>query len=74
MEEELSSLTLFKMVNPPIDISSFTIITSPNGGIDLDKISEEVNMDVEKEHLLAMLHTLNTNPRAVDEQIESSVY
>lgn len=73
LDDELSSYQLYKMVDPPIDVSSFMIVFDPNGGINPEKQSDEMNFDVSVDQLLALLHTSGSNVRALDEIIDPPV-
>lgn len=61
------------MVDPPVDISTFEIVFDPNGGINPEKQSDDMNFEVTVDQLLALLHTSGSNVRALDEIIDQPV-
>ncbi len=73
LDEELSSYALYKMIDPPIDISKFMIVFDPMAGIDPLKDSGEMNFEMSVDELLALLHSSGTNIAALNEVIDKSV-
>lgn len=73
LDDEISSMTLFKLNDDPVDISNYMIIFDPYKGIDLYKTSLVTNLKVSVDHLLALIHSGGTNANHVNEHIEDSV-
>ena len=72
-DEELSSYALYRMIDPPVDVSKFLIIFDPNTGINLKKDSEEMNFDVSVDQILALLNASGGNVKALNEIIDDPV-
>ena len=73
LDEELSSYALYRMIDPPVDVSKFLIIFDPNTGINLKKDSEEMNFDVSVDQILALLNASGGNVKALNEIIDDPV-
>jgi hypothetical protein len=73
LDDELSSYSLYKMNDPPVDISQFLIVFDPNTGIDLTKDSEQMNFDTSVDQILALLNTSGGNVKTLDEVIDDPV-
>lgn len=73
LDEELSSYSLYKMIDPPIDVSSFMIVFAPNAGLNPIQDSKEMNFDMTVDQLLALLHSSGTNIAALNEVIDKPV-
>ena len=73
LDEELSSYSLYKMIDPPIDISKFIIIFDPFGGINPVNDSKEMNFEIQVDQLLALLHASGTNVASLNEVIDDNV-
>lgn len=73
LDEELSSYSLYKMIDPPIDISKFIIIFDPYGGINPAKDSKEMNFEISVDQLLALLHASGTSIASLNEVIDENV-
>ena len=73
LDEELSSYSLYKMIDPPIDVSSFMIVFDPAAGLNPTNDSKEMNFDMTVDQLLALLHSSGTNIAALNEVIDKPV-
>lgn len=73
LDEELSSYSLYKMIDPPIDVSKFMIVFDPAAGLNPQKDGEEMNFEMSVDELLALLHSSGTNIAALNEVIDKSV-
>lgn len=73
LDEELSSYSLYKMIDPPIDVSKFIIVFDPYGGLNPSTDSQEMNFDMSVDQLLALLHSSGSNINALNEVIDKSV-
>lgn len=73
LDEELSSYSLYKMIDPPIDVSKFIIIFDPYGGINPVKDSAAMNFEITVDQLLALLHASGTNVAYLNEIIDENV-
>lgn len=73
LDEELSSYSLYKMIDPPIDVSKFMIVFDPAAGINPQKDAQEMNFEMSVDELLALLHSSGTNIAALNEVIDKSV-
>lgn len=73
LDEELSSYSLYKMIDPPIDISTFMIIFDPVSGLNPINDSKEMNFEMTVDQLLALLHSSGTNIAALNEVIDKPV-
>lgn len=73
LDEELSSYSLYKMIDPPIDVSSFMIVFDPVSGLNPTNDSKEMNFDMTVDQLLALLHSSGTNIAALNEVIDKPV-
>lgn len=73
LDEELSSYSLYKMIDPPIDVSKFMIVFDPAGGLNPQKDGQEMNFEMSVDELLALLHSSGTNIAALNEVIDKLV-
>jgi len=73
LDEELSSYSLYKMIDPPIDVSKFMIIFEAASGLNPQKDGEEMNFEMSVDELLALLHSSGTSIAALNEVIDKSV-
>lgn len=73
LDEELSSYSLYKMIDPPIDVSTFMIIFDPVSGLNPINDSKEINFEMTVDQLLALLHASGTNIAALNEVIDKPV-
>ncbi len=46
LDDEISSYTLYKMAQPPMDIAKFLILIDPDAGINLYKDSKETGFEI----------------------------
>lgn len=73
LDEELSSYALYKMIDPPIDVSRFMSVFDPTAGLNPQKDSQEMNFEMSVDELLALLHSSGTNISALNEVIDKAV-
>lgn len=73
LDEELSSYSLYKMIDPPIDVSTFMIVFDPVAGINPINDSKEINFEMTVDQLLALLHASGTSIAALNEVIDKPV-
>ena len=73
LDEELSSYSLYKMIDPPIDVSKFIIVFDPYAGINPMSDSKEMNFEITVDELLALLHSSGTSVAALNEVIDKTV-
>lgn len=73
LDDEISSYTLFKLMQPPIDITKYIVTFESIGGIDPQSASESMNFDITKNQLLSLLHSQSSNVKLIDEFIEEPV-
>lgn len=73
LDDELSSYSLYRMIDPPIDISKFLIVFDPNTGINLKKDSEEMNFNVSVDQILALLNSSGGDVKSLNEIIDEPV-
>ena len=73
LDDELSAYALYRMVEPPVDISKFLIVFDPNTGIDLKKDSAEMNFDASVDQILALLNTSGGDVKSLNEIIDNPV-
>lgn len=72
LDDELDSFRLYKMSEPPMDISKFQILIEKHG-IDLFKEAKGTNLDSTAEQILALIHAKGDNVKCLDEVIEEDV-
>lgn len=72
LDDELSSVTLYRLADDPVDISNFTILFDTNGGLDLFRDARKVNLDIRKEKLLALIHSKGSNADNISEVLDHS--
>jgi hypothetical protein len=73
LDDELSSYALYRMVEPPVDISKFLIVFDPNTGIDLKKDSVDMNFEATVDQMLALLNTSGGDIKSLNEIIDDPV-
>lgn len=73
LDEELSSYALYKMIDPPIDVSKFMIVFEPSAGLNPSKDSEKMNFNISVDELLALLHSSGTDIKALNEVVDKAV-
>jgi len=73
LDDELSSITLYKLADEPVDISKFMIVIDTKGGINLFKDARRMNFDSTAEQLIALIHSKGGDPNRLDEIIDDSV-
>ena len=73
LDDELSSVTLYRLADNPVDISSFVILFDSNGGINLFKDSRKVNLDVRTDKILALIHAGHGNADGISEVLDDTV-
>ena len=73
LDDELSSITLYKMTDEPVDISKFLIVVDTKGGLNLFKDAKRMNFDSTAEQLIALIHSKGGDPNKLDEVIDDSV-
>lgn len=72
LDDELDSFRLFKMAEPPMDITKFKILIQRDG-MDLFFEANGSNMEVKPEQFLALLHAKGGSIETLDEVIEDDV-
>ena len=72
LDDELDSFKLFKMAEPPMDISKFKIMIKREG-IDLFFEANGSNLEVKPEQFLALLHAKGGSIETLDEVVEDDV-
>lgn len=73
LDDELSSITLYKLADDPVDITKFMILLDTKGGINLFKDARRMNFDSTAEQLIALIHSKGGDPNRLDEIIDDSV-
>lgn len=73
LDDELSSITLYKLADEPVDISKFMIVIDTKGGINLFKDARRMNFDTTADQLIALIHSKGGDPNRLDEIIDDSV-
>jgi hypothetical protein len=73
VENELSSFTLFRLNDDPIDLTNLTIFFDKYEGIDLFEQASKTNLDITTHNLLALIHSGGTEAAAANEYIEKDV-
>ena len=73
LDEELSSYSLYKMIDPPIDVSTFMIVFDPVTGLNPTKDAKDMNFEMTVDQLLALLHSSGTNIAALNEVVDKPV-
>lgn len=72
LDDELDSFRLYKMSEPPMDISKFMVLIEKHG-IDLYREANGTNLDSTAEQILALIHAKGDNIKCLDEVIEEDV-
>lgn len=73
LDDELSSITLYKLADDPVDITKFMILLDTKGGINLFKDARRMNFESTAEQLIALIHSKGGDPNRLDEIIDDSV-
>ena len=73
LDDQISSYTLFRLRDKPIDISFFEVKIEQGFGIDPDFDIKGMNMKMETQQLLAMLHNGKSDSSTLNEVIEDNV-
>lgn len=73
LDDQLSSLVLYRVAADPIDITEFVITFSEEGGYNLFRDREGINMDVTADQLMALIHHKLGKLGNLSEAIEDSV-
>lgn len=73
LDDELSSITLYKLADKPVDISKFMIIFDAHGGLNLFKDSKKLNLDISKEHMIALIHAGGNDASSLSEVLDDSI-
>ena len=73
LDDEISSYTLYKRNDNPIDLSRFLILLEPFQGIDLYETAKKVNINLSSDKLLALLHMKGNNENDLNEIMENHV-
>lgn len=73
LDDELSSITLYKLADDPVDLTKFMILLDTKGGINLFKDARKMNFDSTAEQLIALIHSKGGDPNRLDEIIDDSV-
>ena len=72
LDDELDSFRLYKMSEPPMDLTKFMVLIEKHG-IDLFKEANGTNLDSTAEQILALIHAKGDNVKYLDEVIEEDV-
>lgn len=72
LDDELDSFRLYKMSEPPMDITKFMVLIEKHG-IDLYREANGTNLDSTAEQILALIHAKGDNIKCLDEVIEEDV-
>ena len=73
LDNELDSLTLFKLNDDPIDLSKFLILFDDVRGIDFFKESKRNNIELPTQTILALIHSKGSDDNSLNEHIEKDV-
>jgi len=73
LDDDLNDYALYKVMEEAINISDFEVAVSSKYGIDLDSISQTMNLDVSANEIISLFTFNVNNPKAVDEIIEQEV-
>ena len=72
LDDELDSFRLYKLAEPPMDITKFMILIEKNG-IDLFREANGTNLDTTPQQILALIHAKGGSVKNLDEIIEKEV-
>ena len=72
LDDELDSFRLYKMSEPPMDITKFMVLIEKHG-IDLYREANGTNLDSTAQQILALIHAKGDNIKCLDEVIEEDV-
>lgn len=72
LDDELDSFRLYKMSEPPMDLTKFMVLIEKHG-IDLYREANGTNLDSTAEQILALIHAKGDNVKCLDEVIEEDV-
>ena len=72
LDDELDSFRLYKMSEPPMDLTKFIVLIEKHG-INLFKDAVGTNLDSTAEQILALIHAKGDNIKYLDEIIEDDV-
>lgn len=72
LDDELDSFRLYKMAEPPMDISKFVVLIEKHG-LDLFKEANGTNLETKPEQILALIHAKGGSIKNLDEVIEEDV-
>ena len=73
LDDELSSATLYRLTDPPVDFNEFFILFDPIKGVDLFRDIDRHNFMVSADQFLAILNAGGGDLRTLDEEIEDDV-
>lgn len=73
LDDQISSYTLYRLRDKPIDISYYSIVISKGVGINLNLDAKGMNIFMETNQLLAMLHNGKSDATTLNEVIEDNV-
>lgn len=72
LDDELDSFRLYKMSEPPMDLSKFMVLIEKHG-IDLYREANGTNLEANPEQILALIHAKGSSVKNLSEIIEPEV-
>ena len=73
LDDEIETLTLYRLADHPVDISKFEIEFNDHGGLNLFRDSKKINLNISTQKLMALIQSKGGDASTLDEILDDSV-
>lgn len=73
LDDQLDSITLYRLAEKPADITDFMIIFEAYAGLDLYRDSKKVNLGLRPEQIISLIHHKHNDANVLSEVIDDKV-